>query len=128
MIAKEFELEQLDARRRKLGMSYASLAKRSGVSMATVQRVLSGNHPKASFGNVVAIAEALDMSVKIEPTATATEIRHRRARQKAERLVSMVQATAGLEAQAVSADALSEMMVQTTSELLAGSPRQLWND
>jgi transcriptional regulator with XRE-family HTH domain len=127
-MAKTFDLKRLDARRRKLGMSYASLAERSGVSMATVQRILSGNHSGASFGNVVAIALALDMSVKIEPTATATEVRHRRARQKAERLVSMVQATSGLEAQAVSAATISEMTVQTTSELLAGSPRQLWNN
>src|SRR5438067_10434482 len=109
MTNETFDFEKLNARRRKLGMSCAALAKRSGVSLATVQRVLSGKHAEASFANVLAIAKALSMSVAIEPIASATEVRQRQARYKAERLVGMVQATSALEAQAVSADAIVEM-------------------
>ena len=43
-------LKSLDARRRELGLSYELLSKRSGVSRPTVQRVLTGNHTEASFG------------------------------------------------------------------------------
>jgi transcriptional regulator with XRE-family HTH domain len=128
MTSKTFDFEKLEARRRKLEMSCAALARRSGVSLATVQRILSGKHAEASFANVLAIAQALDMSVEIEPNASATEVRQRQARQKAERLVNMVQATSGLEAQPVSADAICEMTAQTASELLAGSPRELWSE
>ncbi len=128
MVRTTFDFKKLEARRRELGMSCAILAKRSGVSMATVQRVLSGNHQEASFANVLAIAEALNMSVEIKPIAHATEVRERQARQKAERLVRMVQATSGLEGQAVSPRELESMVSQTTHDLLAGSKRQVWGE
>src|SRR5437762_3222607 len=91
----------LDDRRRELGMSYAALAKRSGVSMTTVVRILSGRHPQASFENVWAIAGALDVSVRFEPNASAEEVCERQARRKAKQLVGMVQGTSGLEGQAL---------------------------
>ncbi len=118
----------LDVRRKRLGMSYAVLAKRSGVSMTTVVRILSGQNPQASFENVCAVAAALDLAVRVEPTASAEEVRERQARRKAEQLVGMVQGTSGLEGQALEEETLAQMTRQTAHELLAGSPRRLWGE
>src|SRR5260370_39287117 len=123
-----FLLQGLDLRRKKLGMSHAVLAKRAGLSMRTVVRVLSGSDPHAGFANVVAIAEVLGMEVKFKSKANVEELRERQARQKAQRLVGMVQGTMGLEGQAVDRGALAEMVEQTIHELLAGSKRRLWSD
>src|SRR5260370_20698616 len=128
MVTTPFDLRKLDTWRQQLGMSCAALAKRSGVSLPTVQRILSGKHPEASFANVLAIAKALNMSVEIRPNGSIAELRRRQAQLKAERLVSMVQATSGLEAQPVSTEVICEMTAQTTSELLAGSRRELWRE
>lgn len=120
------QFPELDQRRRQLGLSYVALAKRSGVSQATVVRLLSGRHSQASFHNVMAIAKALGFMIAFHPTASATEIRKMQARTKARQLVGLVQGTSGLEAQAVDAQKLEELTDQTTHDLLAGSPRRLW--
>ena len=52
-------LIDLDKRRRALGLSHELLARKSGVSRPTVQRILTGRQPAASFENVAAIAEAV---------------------------------------------------------------------
>jgi len=130
MIAKQIQslFKMLDDRRRKLGMSYAALAKRSGVSMTTVVRILSGRHPQASFENVWAIAEVLDVAVLFQPNTSDEEVRERQARRKAQQLVGMVQGTSGLEGQALEEEVIGQMTRQTVHELLAGSPRRLWGD
>jgi transcriptional regulator with XRE-family HTH domain len=117
---------KLNQRRKDLGMSYQALARRSGVSMPTVVRILMGRNPQASFGNVSAIAQALGMTVSIEPTHSPQDVRERQAQTKARKLVGIVQGTSGLEAQAVDPDRLESMTRQTVHELLAGSPRRLW--
>lgn len=118
----------LNARRCNLRMTYAVLAKRSGISVPTLMRTLAGQNPNPSFDSVLAIAEALGISVKFEPQKEVHQLLEEQARQQAQRLVGMVQGTSGLEAQAVDADAVTEMTNQTIHELLAGSPRRLWGD
>src|SRR4051794_1905655 len=103
-------LGSLEDRRKELGMSFEALVKRSGVSRATVRRILSGDHATASFANVVAVAEALGVGVRLDPIAPAEEYEEREAERKARRLVSMVQGTMGLESQAVDAAAVSRMV------------------
>ncbi len=62
-VGLESELsDRLNQRRQELGLIVETLAKRSGVSRPTVQRILSGSNPTASFANVLAIAEALGLS------------------------------------------------------------------
>jgi transcriptional regulator with XRE-family HTH domain len=109
-------------------MSCAMLAKKTGLSMTTVQRVLSGNHLNASFANVVAIAEALGVGLRFVQKARIKRLREEQARQKAKRIVGLVQGTAGLEGQAVDAVAVDEMVDRTIHELLAGSNRKLWGE
>jgi transcriptional regulator with XRE-family HTH domain len=120
--------EKLEKRRRALGLSQSALAERSGVSLPTVQRVLSGHSSAASFENTAAIAQALGMELDVFPVTPAQEILKQQARKKAERLVGLVQGTSALEAQAVSARHLGTMLKKTIRELLAGSRRRLWTE
>ncbi len=114
-------------RRESLRMSVSELADRSGVSHATVQRVLSGTETTSRFDNVAAIARALGMDLFASEKCSHHEFREQQAREKARKLVGMVQATSGLESQAVGQPSLQSMVQQTTHELLAGSSRKLWS-
>jgi transcriptional regulator with XRE-family HTH domain len=118
-------LEKLASRRRQLRMSYSVLAKRSGVSMPTVVRLLSGRNPQSSFGNVLAIAEALGIAFRFE-AVPLEEFLERQAKQKAEKLVGMVQGNLALEEQAVDVKTIARMKRKTVLELLAGSAQRLW--
>jgi transcriptional regulator with XRE-family HTH domain len=121
-------LKDLDKRRRDLGMSYELLAKRSGVSRPTVQRILSGRQVAASFVNVMAIGHALGLDIQFDIKVDASKLKRQQAHRKAKKLVSLVQGTSGLEGQAVDEKAIESMIEQTTHELLAGSMRRLWSD
>jgi transcriptional regulator with XRE-family HTH domain len=121
-------LSDLDKRRRELGLSYDLLSKRCGVSRPTVQRILSGRHPTASFSNVIAIAEALGLALRFGSQVAVPKMKREQARKKARKLVALVQGTSGLEGQAVDRESLDAMVEQTTHELLAGSKRKLWGD
>lgn len=121
-------LSQLEVRRRSLGMPIEALVKRSGVSRATVRRILSGDHTRASFTNVLAVAEALGVEVRFDAATDPEGFKERQAERKARRLVGLVQGTAGLEAQAGDASAVEGMVKRTPRELLSGSKRRLWSD
>jgi transcriptional regulator with XRE-family HTH domain len=120
--------DSLNQRRHELGLSVETLAKRSGVSRPTVQRILSGSTPTASFSNVLAIAEALGLSLRLDARIDVGTMKRDQAAGKARRLVSLVQGTSGLEEQAVDKKTLEAMVEQTTHELLSGSKRRLWSD
>ena len=121
-------LTSLDQRRRDLGLSYDLLSKRSGVSRPTVQRILSGRQAAASFSNILAIAEALGLTLQFDSHAAPHQLKHAQAERKAKKLVALVQGTSGLEGQAVDQEAVESMIAQTTVELLAGSKRKLWSE
>lgn len=129
------ELPQfLERRRRDLGLSKAAVAARANVSLPTVNRLLAGNERRLTLVTVEAVARVLGVVVHLgasagfEEVESAFEIRKKQAAKKARRLVGMVQGSMGLEAQAVSPDKLDQMMQQTACELMAGSPRKLWED
>jgi transcriptional regulator with XRE-family HTH domain len=122
------DLSVLNQRRKELGMSYADLAKRSGVSLATVVRILSGKFPQASFVNIEAIARELGLSIALQPTESVERIRERQAVKKACALVAMVQGNSGLEAQGVPPEHIQRMRRTTVHELMAGSSRRLWSE
>lgn len=126
MINRSPLFEKLENRRRELGLSQSALAERSGVSLPTVQRILSGHSPAASFENTLAIAQVLGMQLDAVPVIPTHKVLKAQARKKAERLVRMVQGTSALEAQAVSARHIAQMIKKTVQELLAGSRRRLW--
>src|SRR5580700_6511493 len=125
---------QLEFRRHQLRMSKAAVAKRSGVPLATVERILSGREKSPRIENVDAIAAALGVEVtlgasrRLNELKTAQEYRRDQAFKKAKRIVGHVQGTMGLEAQAVDQKTLNDLVEQTVSELLAGPPRKLWDE
>ena len=120
-------VERLADRREALGMSFAALASRSGVSEPTVKRILGGKLGTASFANVEAIARALGATLGMDET-DADELCRREARRKAERVARLVQGTNALESQAVGAEAYSRLVEKSYHELLAGSKRRLWSE
>jgi transcriptional regulator with XRE-family HTH domain len=119
--------QALNQRRLKLGMSMAALARRSKVSLPTVQRILSGKAPHASIANMLAIASALGVRFEMH-MKPVLEVRRQQAMQKARKLVGMVQATSALEGQAVGATVVNKMVAKTATELLAAGKRSLWGE
>ena len=119
-------LQKLDMRRRELGLSRAALAHASGVSLPTVNRILSGQHSQASWSNILSIARTLGLNVEFKPVAEVQQVREHQAQIKAEQLIQMVQSTSALEGQAMDAASLEQMKSKTIHELLAGSNRTLW--
>src|SRR5258705_12216991 len=93
--------DRLNQRRQDLGMSCAALAKVTGLSLRTVQRVLSGEETDPGFQTVTALSEALGVSLRLHTETDLNTLRRRQAERKAERLVALVKGTSALEAQAV---------------------------
>jgi transcriptional regulator with XRE-family HTH domain len=130
---KAFDLQQLNDRRKELGMSFAALAQRSGVPLPTVQKILYGQERRPDFHKVSAIAAALGATLTVAPdctTMTTTpvqEFRRQQAERKAQQLVEMTQATSALEAQAVP-EMVADLTARTVSALLDGSRFELWKD
>jgi len=117
---------RLARRRRELGMPYDALAASSGVSIPTLKRILTRPESDPTFSNVLAAADALGLDLILEPTATATEMRRRQAEKKAREGLRRVQATSGLETQALKDDELKELFEQAVHDWMAGSKNKLW--
>ena len=117
--------QEFEKRRRELGMACTTLAKRSHVSLPTVNRILSGQHSGASLANVAAIAEALGTEITAVANARSDKLRQEQARRKARRLVRLVQGTSALEGQGLDQQELEEMVARTSIDLLR-SKRKLW--
>ena len=127
MSAAPFTHAALDRRRRELGLTFAALSSRSGVSEPTVKRILGGRLGEASFTHVVAIARALGSPIAADPQDVDETVREQ-ARRKAEGIARLVQGTSALEAQAVDDAEYRRLVDRSYHELLAGSRRRLWAD
>jgi transcriptional regulator with XRE-family HTH domain len=120
---------QLENRRKQLGMSCSTIARRTGLGLRTIQRALSNGRVTPEFGTLAAIAKALGASIRIElKTEDVGAFKRRQAESKAARLVSLTQGTSALEAQAIPKWALDRLKRKTVSNLLRGSNRRLWAD
>lgn len=117
---------KLRKRRKELGIPYEDLAARSGVSVATAKRMLSGSLESATLKHIAAVASAMGMSLEIREESPAVDLKEEAARQQASRLVRMVQGTSALEAQAVDDRQLDKMQRESVHRLMAGSPRRIW--
>jgi transcriptional regulator with XRE-family HTH domain len=115
-----------DLRRREIGMPFAALARRSGVSEPTVKRILGGQVTSASFANVARAASTLGLSLKFGETGTQ-DILRAQARGKAEQIARLLQGTSALEIQAAEAEAYERPVEKSYHELLAGPWRRLWS-
>ncbi len=119
--------QELEKRRRELGISRSALARRSRVSLPTVNRIMSAQHESATFAHVAAIAQALGMELTPVVKDGSEELRRKQATRKARHLVGLVQGTSGLEGQAVEQSDLESMVARTTEKLLR-SKRKLWSE
>ena len=117
----------LDERRRELRMTIPQLARRSGISTATVARVLRGE-PTVAMGHVCAVADALGMQVGVRPLLSVDTLVRRAAKAKARRAAALVQATSALEAQGLSKHQFDAMVDRTARELQAAAGKTLWAD
>ncbi len=118
---------EFERRRRELGLSRSALARRSRVSLPTVNRILTGQYGKASFENVLAVARALELELTAVESNNSDTVRTMQARKHARRLLKLLQGTSALEGQAVEQQALDTMLDRTASQLLE-SNRRLWGD
>jgi transcriptional regulator with XRE-family HTH domain len=119
---------RLNRRRLKLGVSCSVLAKRVGISLRSVQRILSGEETNPGFATVTALARELGIGVQFEDEVDLRTIRRRQAERKAARILTLVQGNSALEGQGMQKQTLRDLREQTIHELLAGSPRNLWAD
>lgn len=123
--------ESLNARRKELGLSKSALAERSGVSCATVKRILGGRggvlvENLQAVARVLGTKVVLGESVEVETVATIADLREQVAMEKAKRLAALAQGSSALEAQAVSSDVVESVERDIFHDLLAGSNRKLW--
>ncbi len=126
MAVRSAIIHDLNERCRQLGMSHADVARLSGVSLPTVQRILGKEYHDATLSNLLRIAEALGLGLDFQPEDKVDALREQQARRKAKRLVGMVQGSSALEGQAVDQDTYERMVERTIHELLAGPNRKLW--
>jgi transcriptional regulator with XRE-family HTH domain len=120
-------IKQLSARRIGLGMSLTQLSLRSGVSLPTIQRILSGRSPAASFETVLAIARALEVDVVFTDRSDNYSCLRAHAQEKAKQLTRMLQGNLSLEAEGMDEELSNEIERRTTDELVAGSSRRIWS-
>jgi predicted transcriptional regulator len=120
-------VRKLSDRRENLGISQNMLAKMTGVSLPTVQRLFTGNK-NTSLDTVSKIANALGLSLGFSNAKREEEVIAERARMKAKQLAKMVQGTSALESQGLDKDALESIENKILHQLLKGSRSQLWSD
>ena len=119
---------RLNERRERLGISCSVLARRTGISLRSVQRILSGEETNPGFTTVASLAHVLGVGVRFNDEVDVRTIRRRQAERKAERILAIVQGSSALEAQALSRETIRDLREKTIHELLAGSDRKLWAD
>jgi transcriptional regulator with XRE-family HTH domain len=127
IVADTKQFSTFDQRRKRMGLSCAALAKRTGLSLRTVQRVLSGSEPDPGFSTVAKLARELGVALRFDEDDVHA-LRRKQAEKKAGQIIALVQGTSALESQALSSEALRDLRERTINELLAGSNRKLWGD
>jgi transcriptional regulator with XRE-family HTH domain len=118
---------KLERRRKSLGISRPLLARRSGVSLPTVNRILSSSAENSTYANLKSVANALGMDFAIINTSNEQDFAEQQAQSKAIKIAGMVQGTSALESQAVDVETYNQIISQTTHELMAGPKRRLWS-
>lgn len=116
----------LAMQKRHLGLTEAQIARDTGISQPTVNRIFSGRHHRAAWNDIAAIAHRLGVEI-IAESNNAYAMIMRRAEEVAQDIAEATQATSQLEGQGFSEDKQAEFVHQTKAELLAGPKRRLWD-
>lgn len=117
-------LARIQKRKQDLEISVSDLARRSGVSRATVIRILGGQDHEFSFANLQAILLALGISLDLTEIP-AEQFRDQIATAKAKRLVALTQGNVALESQAVPRVSAQSHLEEAKARI-ASSNRKLW--
>ncbi len=125
MVAPQDILAELESQRQALGMSLSVLARRCGLSIATVQRSLRDQR-RGRLSTVLAMANVLGMDVGVVRRRRVSAIQQRQAKEKARKLVSMALGNAALENQTVDEEARRSIEREIEESLLRGSKLCLW--
>ena len=127
-------LQELEKRRKELGMSRTALAHRSRVSLPTINRILSSDIAKngrmrrgyqPSLANVEAIAGALGLTLAAPEILKVDELRHQEATLKAKRMVRIVQGTSALEGQCLDQREADQLVSKAANQILKSNGK-LW--
>ena len=114
----------IQKRKRDLKISVSDLARRSGVSRATVIRILGSEDHEFSFANLNAILIALGITLDLTEIP-AEQFRDQIATAKAKRLIALTQGNVALESQAVPS-ASAQSYLEEVKARISSSSRKLW--
>lgn len=118
-------INQIIARKKQLNITVENLAKLSGVSIRTINRLLKNEDVKLSTIEHVTNFLGLDFAGKEQ--VSLNELKKQRAHQKALLLASIVQGTSALEMQGLEEDNLNQIIASYEKEFLSGSYQDtLW--
>lgn len=126
MIAVHNILSQLEAKRHELGMSCETLARRCGLGLSTVQRVLKGE-VDARLKTLLTIAEALGVVIGVRSDEPAEKMQSQQAKAKARRLTAIAHGSSALEGQAARAGTVKRIEKDMERKLLVGPTIRLWS-
>jgi len=121
----------LKALREALGMTTRQLATRMGVAPSRVPTIEKAELTGATtIKTLRAAAEAMDcvFVYAIVPRTSLEQTVTRRAEAKVEEELSRLNHTMSLENQAMAKDDLAQERARLVQEMLAGSPRRIWDE
>jgi len=118
-------IERIIKRKKQLNITVDNLAKLSGVSVRTINRLLANEDVKLSTIEEVTNFLGLDFSGNEQ--VSLKELKKQRAREKAILLASIVQGTSTLELQGLDEESLNTIIATLEIEFLSGSYQDtLW--
>ncbi len=121
-----FELiQKIEARKKQLNITIENLAKLSGVSVRTINRMFSGEDIKLS--TIESVTNLLGLDFAGNEVLSLKQLRHQRAHSKALFMTSLVQGTSSLEMQGLEKKNLDIMISEFEKEFLVGAyHNKLW--
>ncbi|NOQ31552.1 MAG: helix-turn-helix domain-containing protein [Helicobacteraceae bacterium] len=118
-------INQIIIRKDKLNITIENLAKLSGVSIRTINRLLKNEDVKLS--TIESVTNLLGLDFAGNEQVTLSVLKKQRAYEKAIFLASVVQGTSALEMQGLEDDSLNMIITSYTKEFLSGSYQDtLW--
>ena len=117
--------KQIIARKKQLNITIENLAKLSGVSVRTVNRVLANEDVK--FSTIESITNFLGLDFAGNEVISIDELKKQRAKQKAVFMASLVQSTSALEKQGLQRSSIDSIISMYEKEFLEGEySHTLW--
>ena len=121
-------LSEIEARRRELRMPRGALARRSGVCLRTVERLLSGEAKGAKWETIASMGREVGIDLGIVRRRSLRAVVHKQAKAKAEKVVAITQGDSALEGQALPEKALKQIRKAMEDSLATGSSVRLWSE